>query len=414
MGKVIVIFVFILLLFPIVSAQQDVQIQEPLQLGEDEQTAINPPNIFQQILNRLTAMVNIFSLMLVELDEISEKNTTVILNFPVEECEPEEYNFEESLDLTASQGVVGSGAVLERYYDFETTNEVINGIFNLTNFEGNPTLTTEDALIGNSGRVSINNNWMLIGDEDTNLGSGPEKSVNLWVRGENIGIVQFQTFLHKAPGLVSTLTIGAQDERFYFVNVVGGSNSQGTMNNLQWYMVTVVRDGVQAFIYVDGQLEETDFSFLTDSTEDYFVGVEAGGIRELVGLIDELSWWSNALTQEDIVFLYNSGLGRLATDLNILKGDSEDSQTILIPKEFEYGNFSVLDAVIEGTCVGSCSYRVNGIECGSFQEGFNEIPQECLESFVGGFNEVEFMVGKSSNGGLSNLLLNSLVKPANC
>jgi len=398
-----VLFALFILIFPLASAQESLNAPQPEE--------VQPP-FFQQIIDNLESLVDILRLMLIEVEEISDKNTTVIVNLSDEECEFEEYNFEETLALSASQGVAGSGAVLERYYDFESVNEVIDGVFNLTNFEGNPTLETEDALIGKSGRVSVNNNWNILGDEDTNLGSGADKSFNFWIRGENIGVVQFQEMLWKGAG--GSFRVRAQDGLFCFGSVIAGAGCAGTINNFQWYMVTIVKDSTQASVYINGALDETGFSALGDSTEEHFIGVRADGTNEIIGLFDEMSWWSSALTPNDISILYNGGQGRLATELNDVVGNSEDSQTILIPQEFEYGNFSVLGADIEAACTGDCSYAVNGIKCGEIQDGLNIIPQECLDSFVGGFNDLELIVGNSSNGVISNLRLNSQVRPANC
>ena len=81
-------------------------------------------------------VLSVFSIMLVTaqsggafpgLIEVLEEIRDAIANQSPAECEFEEYNFEESLGLSASQGVVGSGAILERYYDFESADEVIDG-----------------------------------------------------------------------------------------------------------------------------------------------------------------------------------------------------------------------------------------------------------------------------------------------
>ena len=195
---------------------------------------------------------------------------------------------------------------LTRYYGFESSQEFLEGVYNLEAFEGKPIFTTEDSLIGKSGRVSINNNWLIEGNEDTNLGSGKDKSLNFWIWGENIGDGQFQSILWKID---STFWIRANDENFEFRFVDDPYTGGGIINNFQWYMITIVREGVIASIYVNGNLIATDVSQLSDSTADYSIGVRESGTEDLIGLIDEMSWWDSALRQEDVDFLYNNGEG---------------------------------------------------------------------------------------------------------
>jgi len=74
MWKVLVILAVVLLLFPLVSAQQPGQGQVP-------------PSFFQGILNSLNDMIDIFRDLLVEVEEISDKNSTININLPDEECD---------------------------------------------------------------------------------------------------------------------------------------------------------------------------------------------------------------------------------------------------------------------------------------------------------------------------------------
>jgi hypothetical protein len=342
-----------------------------------------------------------------------------ILEISQQECEFEEYNFEKDLDIFISQEFIGSGAIMTRYYDFLREDEVLNGEFNLIVHAGNPTFITENALIEKSGQVSeeaigLGHNWLIEGNEDTNLGSGPEKSLNFWFMGPTAE-TSSGTILSHLPFSPSSGTVRLfLNGNIEFRNIFTVNPSMPITNDV-WHMVTIVRVDDIAYVYFNGELVHTDTSILQNLVSNYSLGyIEGDSGSDITGLFDEMSFWSDKLTQDDIDLLYNGGSGRVSSDLNGVMQITEVSDKILIPQEFEYSNFKVIEADIDALCVGDCSYSINGVDCEFIEDGFNEIPQECLDSLVGGFNTVGFEVDTASHGEISNLRLNSQVKPANC
>jgi len=408
MLKVVVFLTLILLLFPLVSAQQP---------GQGQPRA--PPNFFQGILDSLNELVDVMRNILFEVEEISDKNSTININLPDTECEFQEFNFEKDVDIFISQEFIGSGAIMTRYYDFFREDEVLNGEFNLLVATGNPIFVTANALIVKSGQVSEEpigpgHNWRFLGDEGTNLASGPEKSLNFWFRGSSVE-TDLGTILSTTPPPGEGFYIRHHLGNIEIFNLFAEGTSGIPLTNNVWYMVTIVRVGGSASFYFNGELASTGDIILQNSIFNYSIGyTPTDGGSEFIGLFDEMSFWSDALTQSDIDLLYNGGQGRVSSELNGVMQITETSDKILIPQEFEYSNFSVIEADIDALCVGNCSYSINGADCGFIEDGFNDLPQECLEAIVGGFNTIGFEVDTASHGEISNLRLNSLVKPANC
>jgi len=84
-----------------------------------------------------------------------------------------------------------------------------------------------------------------------------------------------------------------------------------------WHMLTYVRSGSTGYIYVDAVQENThtaNFSF--SSNDRWSIAQEWDGDNPsdfLIGSVDEPAIWDRALTDEEIMFLYNGGQGNPVT-----------------------------------------------------------------------------------------------------
>ena len=114
-------------------------------------------------------------------------------------------------------------------------------------------------------------------------------------------------------------------DRFSFYLKSGGSlgvylgsgevlTSGSTLSTGQYYHIAVIKDGngtSNCTLYIDGSLSDTGTrsqSMPSSAGQNFWVGssqVFSG--YEMNGLVDEVAFWSSALTSTDITAIYNSG-----------------------------------------------------------------------------------------------------------
>ena len=86
--------------------------------------------------------------------------------------------------------------------------------------------------------------------------------------------------------------------------------ASNTVQNNVWYnLVCTLSDGTASF-YIDGTLTDQFSVFaLPDNSGDYFIGASMSGIPQFfIGRIDDIGIWNHALTDEEVLGLYNTEL----------------------------------------------------------------------------------------------------------
>ncbi len=140
-------------------------------------------------------------------------------------------------------------------------------------------------------------------------------SVNAWVNLSTL--VNLQSIVMKnsqGNGFtrygIRTIELPARWDIF----VMGASTGSGVQGNHtivtgQWYMITLVANGTDLRMYVNGSLEGTPDA-LTDlndgGEQDFFIGKEITG-RFTTAVIDEVSVWNRSLSVAEVTQLYNNG-----------------------------------------------------------------------------------------------------------
>jgi hypothetical protein len=89
-----------------------------------------------------------------------------------------------------------------------------------------------------------------------------------------------------------------------FTRASGGSvvaTTDAGMLGSTWTHVAVVNDGSALRVYLDGQLHRTEVGGkLGLVASDLFIGAGGSSDTAINGYVDELAWWSIALTPEEV------------------------------------------------------------------------------------------------------------------
>ena len=115
----------------------------------------------------------------------------------------------------------------------------------------------------------------------------------------------------------------------------------------RWYFVVGTYDGSQLKIYVDGQLENSlNYSGgnITNSSSDLFIGRRSGGGRNFNGYLNNISIWSKALSDADVLGIYEGSLD-VANESGLISyyQFNEDLDSLDVLDSSVNGNDGVLD-----------------------------------------------------------------------
>ena len=196
---------------------------------------------------------------------------------------------------------------LDLYYDFESATEKVSGTYNLIAGEGTMNYTSNGALIGKSGRFTENNNLKILANNGFDLDDG-DHTLNYWAYKDNADTVYYM-------GRAKTDYVLAFHEtnQLYCRNIVTGTCWETGLTGVKtatWVMLTVVHNGTSASIYINGSLVQTSVSALAiDDSDVWTLGTSWTNTSDLVGYMDEMGFWSRALTPAEITQLYNNGDG---------------------------------------------------------------------------------------------------------
>ena len=83
----------------------------------------------------------------------------------------------------------------------------------------------------------------------------------------------------------------------------------------EWHHTTISKTATMIKVYYDGVLVTTNtgtYDFVTDATTDLFIGSRGtdGSNLYFLGSLDEIGVWNRQFTDDEVGYLYNSGIGR--------------------------------------------------------------------------------------------------------
>ncbi len=196
----------------------------------------------------------------------------------------------------------GSKGVLQ-YYDLNDTTEIVSGVYNLTFRDGTPSFVNLGCLIGGCGSVTVNNNLVVDGSNATNFNDGPH-TINYWFNstdGTDVVLSDMEAKLQVA--------LAANGTTLSVSNVGFSIPIHSTIG--VWTMLTLVRNATNTGIYINGTLKQVKGLDGNDTSGIFCLGAKCNTVAtdDFVGLIDEVGFWNQSLTDAEITSLYNTGIG---------------------------------------------------------------------------------------------------------
>lgn len=131
-------------------------------------------------------------------------------------------------------------------------------------------------------------------------------TINLWWKKTEIGPENYETLFGGPSGFEMDTRAGSSTAlTLYMTGTRGGSVYTGfELNN--WYMVTMVNDGVNELYYVNGNLVET-IEKKSMPSGNYFIGAWSNSSSQnYKGLISDFRIYATALSADDVKELYQT------------------------------------------------------------------------------------------------------------
>jgi len=236
-----------------------------------------------------------------------------------------EYN----VQVNNTDNFLGGGAIAYYKLDENTGTSVADSVgANTGTFEGTGTLWATGKINSGGNFVSANNTLVRVPNFSNLINGKTTLSLNLWFNANNITV--------NNHGGAAGLRNGDTNDSFYILQLGGSSdvefrfrNSAGTDRTLKasgvlvvgtFVMLTLTYDGTTLTPYVNGVAQTTGSasgSFATNG-RDFTIGADNAGNRA-DGVVDEVGFWTKALSASEITELYNSGTGKQVAPLLLNK-----------------------------------------------------------------------------------------------
>lgn len=213
---------------------------------------------------------------------------------------------------------VASSSLLTGLVAYYTMNEPSG---NLVDSTGNNTITTfsgsygATGILGNCISLAGTTQYATVPNKAnfTNT-SGGSLSINMWIYMTN-------AHLTTTANLFGDTNVGwyfpydqgtnQYDLRYYIATTAFTDGTATTYAASTWYMITMVKSAGTVSFYRNGILLGTPSTIGGDATVTYdkYIGGDPAS-EPFPGRIDEVGYWSRALTTGEITTLYNAGVGK--------------------------------------------------------------------------------------------------------
>lgn len=185
----------------------------------------------------------------------------------------------------------------------------------VTDSKGNNTLTNSNCTFG-VGKI---NSAVITNGSSANLTTAVningDFTISMWYNPTALSIYQ---------GLYNDWGVADKKNLFLYIyndnslqfNRGNGSTNQGTaltftpsFSTLTWYHIAITQNGTSVIMYVNGISVASQTATYTGgiTSQVSYIGSKQGGGDWSNGKIDEMGFWSRALTASEIATLYNDG-----------------------------------------------------------------------------------------------------------
>ena len=132
-------------------------------------------------------------------------------------------------------------------------------------------------------------------------------TINLWFKKEELGSKNYETLFGGGGGFEMDTRPGASTVLSLYMASTRGGNVYSSFNFGEWYMVTLVNDGTNELYYVNGELQKT-IEKKAMPNSNYWIGAWASDTgQNYKGLISDFRVYATALSDDDVLALYNLG-----------------------------------------------------------------------------------------------------------
>lgn len=215
---------------------------------------------------------------------------------------------------------------LQRYYNFTSDAEYLYGAHNFTALEAYPTFEENNALKYKALNLTQDHAIadILNGGDKIFQFQYPEMSMNFWWR-RTVAVTGDDSLLgdYMGSGTGWYVTYGTDHALTYQYWCTGLTTNLGDRAN-KYFMATVVKNITGAKLYINGTLAvQCNFAggegFNKTSTKGLAIGTygDDASANNPSGMMDELSFYNRTLSSDEILDLYNGGLGLTIGDTSV-------------------------------------------------------------------------------------------------
>lgn len=241
----------------------------------------------------------------------------------------------------ANKNLYIAGLTLEKGYGTKvwspsaSENDSIGKIYDSSGYENHGTSISFPVLSNNT--IRYKNSLLFDGIDDAiqfpynQINPSGIFTVNLWFYKNELGSKNYETLFGGPSGFEMDTRSGSSTTLSLYMASVRGGNvfSPFTLNT--WYMITMVRDGINELYYVNGNLVKT-IEAKSMPTGTYYIGAwNVSTSQNYKGNISDFRLYATVLTEEQIKELYNTS-ATIDNNGNIYSRDFIENDNLNITK----------------------------------------------------------------------------------
>lgn len=167
-------------------------------------------------------------------------------------------------------------------------------------------------------------------------------TVNLWFYKSELGSKNYETLFGGPSGFEMDTRSGSSTTLSLYMASVRGGNIFSPFALNTWYMITMVRDGINELYYVNGNLVKT-IEAKSMPTGTYYIGAwNVSTSQNYKGNISDFRLYATVLTEEQIKELYNTS-ATIDNNGNIYSRDFIENDNLNITKTGLFQTSSIED-----------------------------------------------------------------------
>ena len=232
------------------------------------------------------------------------------------------------------------------YYNCNSSDELISHVANLSNNAGAISYNSTNALNGNACQFTIGNNARITNTTTnyTNLADGL-RTMNMWFRPQNVADepMPFSQGPDNNPQLQIYLS------KYYLDGVTTVLYDTAPIVNGNWQMLTFVNNKTGIIVYINGTQVQYAGVGASWTNATWNLGSVTTGLGfNYAGQMDELGWWTRALSSTEVTQLYNGGAG-----MTYISTAAPNPPIVIPYTPSNYANYTTSPTTIDFICYGS-------------------------------------------------------------